>query len=77
MHSGSRALPKRATLSQPSSVSRTLEALKRYDVQPEEIDELILKAINISLCLELGGDDCVAEGFNHDIVINGRGFARR
>lgn len=62
---------------QPSSVARSLEAIKRYEVQPEEIDDAILAAINISLCLESDGDDHVAEGFNHDIVINGRDFARR
>jgi hypothetical protein len=61
----------------PSSVTRSLEAIKRYEVQPEEIDDAILAAINVSLCLESEGDDHVAEGFNHDIVINGRAFARR
>jgi hypothetical protein len=66
-----------AAKSSCSSVARTLEAIKRYDVQPEEIDDAILAAINISLCLESDGDDHVAEGFNHDIVINGRDFARR
>lgn len=59
-----------------SSVARSLEAIKRYDVAPEEIDDAILAAINIGLCIESGGDDHVAEGFNHDIVINGRGFSR-
>ncbi len=62
---------------QLSSVARTLDALKHHDVQPEEIDDIILSAINVSLCLESHGDDQVAEGFNHDIVINGRGFGRR
>ena len=60
----------------PSSVARSLTAIKRYEVQPEEIDEAILAAINVSLCLESDGDEHVAEGFNHDIVINGRGFCR-
>jgi len=60
-----------------SSVARTLETLKQYDVQPEEIDEIILNAINVSLCLESDGDDHVAEGFNNDIVINGRLFGHR
>lgn len=60
-----------------SSVARTLETIKHYDVQPEEIDDIILNAINVSLCLESDGDDHVAEGFNHDIVINGRDFGRR
>jgi hypothetical protein len=62
---------------QLSSVARTLDAIRHYDVQPEEIDELILSAINISLCLESDGDDHVAEGFNNDIVINGRDFGQR
>ena len=60
-----------------SCVARTLKALASYDVRPEQIDEIILQAINISLCLESDGDALVAEGFNNDIVINGRGFARR
>ena len=63
--------------SRRSSVARTLETLKHYDVRPEEIDEIILAAINVCLCLESDGDDHVAEGFNNDIVINGRGFGRR
>jgi hypothetical protein len=62
---------------QRSSVALTLEAIKHYDVQPEEIDDIILHAINVSLCLESGGDDSVAEGFNNDIVINGRAFGQR
>jgi hypothetical protein len=62
---------------QLSSVARTLETIKHYDVRPEEIDDIILNAINVSLCLESDGDDQVAEGFNNDIVINGRGFGRR
>lgn len=60
-----------------SCVARTLRALKRYDVRPEQIDDLILQAINVSLCLESDGDELVAEGFNNDIVINGRAFGRR
>jgi hypothetical protein len=60
-----------------SSVARTLETIKHYDVRPEEIDETILAAINVSLCLESDGDSRVAEGFNHDLVINGRFFGRR
>lgn len=62
---------------QLSSVARTLDALEHHDVPPEEIDEIILNAINVCLCLESDGDDHVAEGFNNDIVINGRGFGRR
>ncbi|HXS42096.1 MAG TPA: hypothetical protein VN766_18035 [Stellaceae bacterium] len=60
-----------------SCVARTLKALKCYDVRPEQIDDIILQAINISLCLESDGDARVAEGFNNDIVINGRSFGRR
>lgn len=60
-----------------SSVARSLETIKHYDVRPEEIDEIILNAINVSLCLESDGDSHVAEGFNNDIVINGRAFGRR
>jgi hypothetical protein len=60
-----------------TSVARTLETIKHYDVRPEEIDEIILHAINVCLCLESDGDDHVAEGFNNDIVINGRNFGRR
>jgi hypothetical protein len=60
-----------------SCVARTLKALKCYDVHPEQIDEIILQAINISLCLESDGDARVAEGFNNDIVINGRSFGQR
>ncbi len=59
-----------------SSVRRTLKALKHYDVRPEQIDDIILQAINVSLCLESDGDSHVAEGFNNDIVINGRAFGR-
>ena len=60
-----------------TSVTRSLETIKHYDVRPEEIDEIILNAINVSLCLESDGDSLVAEGFNNDIVINGRAFGRR
>ena len=59
------------------SVARTLRALKRHNVRPEKIDDIILNAINVSLCLESHGDDHVAEGFNNDIVINGRLFGQR
>jgi len=74
----SSARPRKAgarTLSR--SVARTLRALKRYDVRPEKIDDVILNAINVSLCLESDGDEQVAEGFNNDIVINGRLFGQR
>ena len=67
---------KRDAADKCSCVARTLKALKCYDVRPEQIDDIILQAINISLCLESDGDALVAEGFNNDIVINGRGFGR-
>ena len=60
-----------------SSVARTLETIRHYHIPPDEIDETILAAINVSLCLESGGDNRVAEGFNRDLVINGRFFGRR
>ncbi|HKT20101.1 MAG TPA: hypothetical protein VJR47_18755 [Stellaceae bacterium] len=72
-----RPLRPRGEADQCSCVARTLKAIKCYDVRPEQIDEIILQAINISLCLESDGDALVAEGFNNDIVINGRGFGRR
>jgi len=59
-----------------SCVTRTLAAIRRYKLPPEQIDDVILTAINVGLCLESNGDRQVAEGFNHDIVTNGRGFGR-
>jgi len=60
-----------------SSVSRSLQTIKRYSLTPERIDDAILAAINASLCLASGGDDHVAEGFNDDIARNGRNFGRQ
>jgi hypothetical protein len=60
-----------------SSVSRSLQTIKRYSVTPERIDDTILAAINASLCLVSNGNDQVAEGFNDDIARNGRNFGRR
>lgn len=60
-----------------SSVSRSLDAIERYGLEPEAIDGAILAAINVGLCLESDGDDRVAEGFNVDLAINGRAFPRR
>lgn len=57
------------------SVTRALTAIKRYNAGPEQIDRAILSAINVTLCLASGGDDRVAEGFNHDIAISGTRFA--
>jgi cell division protein ZapA (FtsZ GTPase activity inhibitor) len=56
------------------SVTRALQAIKRYGAQPEQIDYLILTAINVTLCLASGGNDRVADGFNGDIASSGRGF---
>jgi cell division protein ZapA (FtsZ GTPase activity inhibitor) len=56
------------------SVTRALQAIKRYSALPEQIDYAILSAINVTLCLASGGDDRVAEGFNQDIASSGRNF---
>ncbi len=58
------------------SVTRALQALKRYQPQPDQIDVAIIAAINVTLCLASGGSDRVAEGFNRDIAISGRDFPR-
>lgn len=58
-----------------SSVSRSLQFIKRYSLAPEQIDGAIL--INANLCLASDGDDHVAEGFNDDIERNGRNFGRQ
>ena len=57
-----------------SAVSRALQAIERYRMPPTLIDQAILAAINVSLCLASAGDDRTAEGFNDDILRNGRGF---
>ena len=57
-----------------ASVTRALNAIKRYNAGPEHIDRAILSAINVTLCLASGGDDRVAEGFNADIALSGRSF---
>lgn len=64
-------------MSSSTSVSRSLQTIKRYSLAPERIDDAILAAINASLCLASDGDDNVAEGFNDDIARNGRHFGRR
>jgi hypothetical protein len=56
------------------SVTRALRAIRRHDAPPEQIDGIILSAINVTLCLASLGDDRVAEGFNHDVPANGRQF---
>jgi len=55
-------------------VTRALQAVRRYDTAPDQIDFAILCAINATLCLSSGGDDRVAEGFNGDVAANGRDF---
>jgi cell division protein ZapA (FtsZ GTPase activity inhibitor) len=57
-----------------SSVRRALDAISRYGVDAEQIDQAILAAINVTLCLVSCGNDRVAEGFNRDIAGNGRRF---
>ena len=63
-------------MSTSSSVTRSLQAIKRYSLTPGRIDDAILAAINASLCLDSEGDDHVAEGFNDHIARNGRNFGR-
>jgi hypothetical protein len=58
------------------SVTRALQAIRRYRPQPHEIDRAILAAINVTLCLASRGDDRVAEGFNRDVAMSGSGFPR-
>lgn len=57
-----------------ASVTRALLAIKRYKPAPDQIDQAILSAINVTLCLASGGNDRVAEGFNADIALSGRAF---
>ena len=64
-------------MSNGSSVSRSLQAIRRYALPAERIDAAILAAINASLCLASVGNDQVAEGFNDDIARNGRNFGRQ
>ncbi|HYD32733.1 MAG TPA: hypothetical protein VEB64_17970 [Azospirillaceae bacterium] len=59
------------------SVTRALNAIKRYNTQPDQIDQAILAAINVTLCLASDGSDRVAEGFNNDIASSGRRFGAR
>jgi cell division protein ZapA (FtsZ GTPase activity inhibitor) len=64
-------------MSTNTSVSRSLQTIKRYSLTPERIDAAILAAINASLCIASVGNDQVAEGFNDDIARNGRNFGRQ
>jgi hypothetical protein len=56
------------------SVTRALQAIKRYGARPEQIDHAILAAINVTLYIASEGNDRVAEGFNGDIASSGRLF---
>ncbi|HKF71976.1 MAG TPA: hypothetical protein VKB68_09505 [Stellaceae bacterium] len=58
------------------SVTRALQAFKRYAVSPEQIDYAMLSAINVTLFLTSGGDDRVSDGFNRDLAGNSRDFGR-
>jgi hypothetical protein len=60
-----------------SSVTRALQAIKRYAATPEQIDHAVLCAINLTLFLASRGDDRVSDGFNKDIAGNGRDFGLR
>jgi hypothetical protein len=57
-----------------SAVTRALQAIKRYNATPDQIDHVVLSAINVTLCLACRGDDRILDGFNRDIVVNGRDF---
>jgi hypothetical protein len=56
------------------SVTRALQAIKRYGASPEQIDHAVLSAINVTLYLACRGNDRVLDGFNRDIAENGRNF---
>jgi len=56
------------------SVSRALQAIKRYAATPEQIDHAVLSAINVTLYLACRGNDRVLDAFNRDIAENGRDF---
>jgi hypothetical protein len=56
------------------SVTRALTAIRRHNARPEQIDHVILAAINVTLCLLSGGDNQVAEGFNHDLALDRTGL---
>ena len=58
------------------SVTRALEAIRRYQPGPEQIDHAILSAINVGLLLASHGDERVSEGFNRDVAMSGRAFRR-
>jgi len=56
------------------SVTRALQAIKRYAATPEQIDHAVLSAINLTLYLACRGNDRVLDAFNRDIAENGRDF---
>jgi hypothetical protein len=58
------------------SVTRALQAIKRYAATPEQIDYAVLSAINVTLYLACRGNDRVLDGFNRDVAANGRDFPR-
>jgi sigma54-dependent transcription regulator len=60
-----------------ASVTRALDAIRRYGATPEQIDHAVLSAINLTLYMASGGDDRVSDGFNRDIAGNGRDFGQR
>jgi hypothetical protein len=60
-----------------SSVSRALQAIKRYAPTPEQIDHAVLAAIKVTLYLACRGNDRVLDGFNRDIAEHGRDFPRQ
>ena len=58
-----------------NAVTRFLTTIKRYAIAPEQFDGVLIAAINVGLCLESGGSDRVADGFNDDLTRNGRRFS--
>ncbi len=56
------------------SITRALQAIRRYAAPPEQIDYAVLSAINVTLYLACLGDDRVLDAFNRDVAENGRDF---
>jgi hypothetical protein len=54
------------------AVARALRTIGRHKASPDQIDSVIIAAINVTLCVASGGDDRVAEGFNNDIAVDRR-----
>lgn len=59
------------------SVTRALQAIKRYAATPEQIDHAVLAAINVTLYLACRGNDRVLDAFNRDVARNGKDFRRQ